>query len=37
VLKYKNGEIFAKVKNISAISQIPILPLPLALLQIDEG
>ncbi len=34
VLKYKNSEIFAKVKSISAISQTPILPLPLALLQI---
>ncbi|MFI4936988.1 MAG: ATP-binding protein [Candidatus Berkiellales bacterium] len=34
ILKYKNGKIFAKIKNFSSIDHIPIQPLPWALLMI---
>lgn len=36
ILKYKNGQIWAKVKHMSSLSDIPIQPLPLALLNINE-
>lgn len=35
ICKYKNGKIYAKTHEVTSIHDIPVLPLPLALLQID--
>ena len=36
ISKYKNGIIYAKVINNSSVNNIPVQPLPLALLHINE-
>jgi len=37
IMKYPNSEIYAKVNNFSALQQVPIKPLPLALLDLPTG
>lgn len=36
IQKYKNGKIYARTNEITSINHTPVIPLPLALLQVDQ-